>query len=177
MQCNVKLRKLLSAHKSHVRETSLFTGAVPNPVRNSQTFRFGARSKSWKVKSGSRVNVDAMLYSDCSFLVSRENDFNQGSAGWCKDQHELHDKHAETTSWTVAVGQGSEVASSSALQETICGDVDERTRTRTLPTRTTQVRSRQVGYANAHPGCPNSHDIPKGSGHGTVGRRGFCCGL
>jgi len=27
MQCNVILRKLLSAHKSHVRETSLFTGA------------------------------------------------------------------------------------------------------------------------------------------------------
>src|SRR6218665_1702666 len=27
MQCNVKLRKLLSAHKSHVRETSLFAGA------------------------------------------------------------------------------------------------------------------------------------------------------
>jgi len=40
MQCNVKLRKLLSANKSHVRETSLFTGAIPNPVRNSQTSRF-----------------------------------------------------------------------------------------------------------------------------------------
>ena len=40
MQCNVKLRKLLGAHKSHVRETSLFTGAIPNPVRNSQTPRF-----------------------------------------------------------------------------------------------------------------------------------------
>src|SRR6218665_3038244 len=37
---NVKLRKLLSANKSHVRETSLFTGAIPNPVRNSQTSRF-----------------------------------------------------------------------------------------------------------------------------------------
>src|SRR6218665_634588 len=40
MYCNVKLRKLLSAHKSCVRETSLFTGAMPNPVRNSQTSRF-----------------------------------------------------------------------------------------------------------------------------------------
>src|SRR6218665_2221298 len=38
--CNVKLRKLLSALKSHVRETSLFTGAIPNQVRNSQTSRF-----------------------------------------------------------------------------------------------------------------------------------------
>src|SRR6218665_2197932 len=37
---NVKLRKLLSADKSHVRETSLFTGAIPNPVRNSNTSRF-----------------------------------------------------------------------------------------------------------------------------------------
>ena len=34
------LRKRLSAHKSHVRETSLFTGAIPNPVRNSFSFRF-----------------------------------------------------------------------------------------------------------------------------------------
>src|SRR6218665_1112957 len=40
VKCNVKLRKLLSVHKSHVRETSLFTGAIPNPVRNSQTSRF-----------------------------------------------------------------------------------------------------------------------------------------
>src|SRR6218665_397240 len=38
--CKIKIRKLLSAHKSHVRETSLFTGAKPNPVRNSQTSRF-----------------------------------------------------------------------------------------------------------------------------------------
>ena len=27
VKCNIKLRKLLSAHKSHVRETSLLTGA------------------------------------------------------------------------------------------------------------------------------------------------------
>src|SRR6218665_3976923 len=36
----VKLRKFLSACKSHVRKTNLFTGAIPNPVRNSQTSRF-----------------------------------------------------------------------------------------------------------------------------------------
>src|SRR6218665_448230 len=40
MQCNVSLLKLLSAHKSHVRETILFTGAIPNTVRNSQISRF-----------------------------------------------------------------------------------------------------------------------------------------
>jgi len=43
MQCNVNLRKLLSAHKSHVKDTSLFTGAIPNQVRHSQISRFGAR--------------------------------------------------------------------------------------------------------------------------------------
>src|SRR6218665_1685823 len=37
---SVKLRKLLSVHKSHVREISLSTGAIPNLVRNSQTSRF-----------------------------------------------------------------------------------------------------------------------------------------
>jgi len=37
MQCNVNIRKLLSTHKSHVGETSLFIGAMPNQVRNSQT--------------------------------------------------------------------------------------------------------------------------------------------
>src|SRR6218665_1612656 len=37
MYCNVNLRKLLSGHKNHARETSLFTGATPNQVRNSQT--------------------------------------------------------------------------------------------------------------------------------------------
>src|SRR6218665_3216 len=40
MKCNVKLRKLLSTHKSHVSETSLFTGAIPYPIRNSQTSHF-----------------------------------------------------------------------------------------------------------------------------------------
>ena len=39
LQCIVNLRKLFSAHKSHVRETSLFTGAIPNQARNSQTSR------------------------------------------------------------------------------------------------------------------------------------------
>src|SRR6218665_3963411 len=40
MLCNVNFRKLFSAQKIHVRETSLFTGPIPNPVRNSQTSRF-----------------------------------------------------------------------------------------------------------------------------------------
>ena len=32
--------EILNAHKSHVRETSLFTGAILNQVHNSQSFRF-----------------------------------------------------------------------------------------------------------------------------------------
>src|SRR6218665_2382896 len=40
MYINVNLRKLLRVHKSHARKTSLFTGAIPNQVRNSQTSRF-----------------------------------------------------------------------------------------------------------------------------------------
>src|SRR6218665_3738364 len=48
--CNVNLRKLLSAHKSHVRETSLFTGATPNQVCNSQTSPFVVGSKPGRVK-------------------------------------------------------------------------------------------------------------------------------
>ena len=39
-ECNVNLWKLLSAHKSHVRETSLFTGTIPNQVCNSKASRF-----------------------------------------------------------------------------------------------------------------------------------------
>ena len=38
--CNVNPRKLLSAHKSLVRKTSLSTGAIQNEIRNSQTSRF-----------------------------------------------------------------------------------------------------------------------------------------
>src|SRR6218665_3797608 len=49
-ECNVNLLKLLSTRKSHVRETRLFIGTIPNQVRNSQTFRFGAGSKSGKIK-------------------------------------------------------------------------------------------------------------------------------
>jgi len=40
MYCNVNLRKLFSAHKNHVRETSLLTGAIPNQVRNNQASCF-----------------------------------------------------------------------------------------------------------------------------------------
>ena len=39
-KCNVNLRKLISAHKSQVTETSLFTDAMPNQIRNSQTSYF-----------------------------------------------------------------------------------------------------------------------------------------
>src|SRR6218665_2996039 len=46
--CNVNLRKLLSANKSHVREISLFIGAIPNQVRNSQTSHFVVGSKPRK---------------------------------------------------------------------------------------------------------------------------------
>src|SRR6218665_472184 len=48
--CNINLRKLPSANKSHVREISLFTGAIPNQVCNSQTSCFVVGSKPGKVK-------------------------------------------------------------------------------------------------------------------------------
>src|SRR6218665_1510262 len=50
MEWNVNIRKLLSVYKSHVREISLFTGTIPNQVRNSQTSRFIVGSKPGKVK-------------------------------------------------------------------------------------------------------------------------------
>src|SRR6218665_1775939 len=63
MQCNVGLsfRKLLSAHKRHVRETSLFTDPIVGlyQVCTSQTSRFGARSKSGKVKRR-RLNISTL---------------------------------------------------------------------------------------------------------------------
>src|SRR6218665_614784 len=40
MNCNVKVNfRELSAHKTHLRKTSLSTGAIPNQIRNSQTSR------------------------------------------------------------------------------------------------------------------------------------------
>ena len=71
-KCNVKLRKLLSAHKSHVRETSLFTGAIPNPVRNSQTSRFVARSKSGKVKPGRQRGATVAVGDDGGRVMVQE---------------------------------------------------------------------------------------------------------
>src|SRR6218665_2201158 len=47
-ECNVKLRKLLSAHKSHVRETSLFTGAEEKRGRETE----GEREKERKEEKG-----------------------------------------------------------------------------------------------------------------------------
>src|SRR6218665_2367105 len=61
-QCNVKLGKLLSTHKSHVRETSLLTGAIPNPVRNSQTSRFVSVPGQ---NPGRSSRGDSSLYIDC----------------------------------------------------------------------------------------------------------------
>jgi len=39
MQCKSSITS--QRPKSHIRETSLFTGAIPNQVRNSQTSSFG----------------------------------------------------------------------------------------------------------------------------------------
>jgi len=53
IECNGNLQKLLSAHESQLRETSLFVGAIPNPVRNSQrmmlinTYTVYTGSHSW----------------------------------------------------------------------------------------------------------------------------------
>jgi len=50
MYRNVNPWKLLSAPKSHVRETSLYIFDISNQVLNSQAFSFGVRLKSGKVK-------------------------------------------------------------------------------------------------------------------------------
>jgi len=42
----VNLQELLSAHKSHVRETSLFAGAMSNQVRNRHDFRFARKKRA-----------------------------------------------------------------------------------------------------------------------------------
>jgi len=39
-ECNIHLRKLISAQKSHIRETILFAGSILNQICNSQTSRF-----------------------------------------------------------------------------------------------------------------------------------------
>ena len=49
---NVNLRKLLSAPKSHVRVTSLFTSAIPNQIRNRQTSRFVSFRCPVKIREG-----------------------------------------------------------------------------------------------------------------------------
>ena len=70
----VNLRKFLSAHKSHVRETSLFTGAISNQVRNSQnsSVRFGARSKSGKVKPRRQHGATVAIGDDGGRVVAQE---------------------------------------------------------------------------------------------------------
>src|SRR6218665_95440 len=64
-KCNVKLRKL-SAHKSHVRETSLFTSPIGLPIVQSAiaNLRFGARSKSGKVKPGKQRGATVAVCED-----------------------------------------------------------------------------------------------------------------
>src|SRR6218665_3963198 len=61
-----------SAHKSHVRETSLFTGAIPNPVHNSQTSRFVSRSKSGKVKPGKQRSATVAVCDDGGRVMVQE---------------------------------------------------------------------------------------------------------
>src|SRR6218665_369612 len=63
--CNIMKRKsfkLLSAHKRHIRESSLFTGSISNQVHNSQASCFFSRSKLWKVKTR-RHHVELWLQS------------------------------------------------------------------------------------------------------------------
>src|SRR6218665_321552 len=77
MQCNVKLRKLLSAHKSHVRETSLFTGPIPNPVRNSQTSSF---------VSVPGQNPERSSRGDSVVLCIRLQSVMMADVSWCRSR-------------------------------------------------------------------------------------------
>jgi len=63
MLYNVNLRKLFNAHKNHVRETSLFTGAIPNQVRNSQTSRFFSVPCQSRGRSSREDRVELRLWS------------------------------------------------------------------------------------------------------------------
>src|SRR6218665_1909795 len=69
LKCNVNLRKLLRAHKSHVRETSLFTGAIPNPVRHSQTSRFVSVPGQYPERSSRGDSVLLRLQAGMLILV------------------------------------------------------------------------------------------------------------
>jgi len=69
-ECNVNLRKPLSAHKK-VRETSLFTYAVRNKVRKSQTL-VSFRSKSGKVKPSEQRWATVAIGDDDGRVVSQE---------------------------------------------------------------------------------------------------------
>jgi len=57
---NVNLRKLLSAHKSHVRKVSLFTGAIPIQIRNNQTSRLISVPGQYPRSTG--LEPEATLY-------------------------------------------------------------------------------------------------------------------
>src|SRR6218665_3558495 len=73
--CNVTLRKFLSAHKSHVRETSLFTGAIPNPVHNSQTSRFvsvpGQNPERSSLGDSVVLRLQSVMMADVSWCRNR----------------------------------------------------------------------------------------------------------
>ena len=69
--CNVTFRKLLSAHKRHVRET----GAILNPVRNSQPSRFISVPGQNTVRSSRGDSVvlqlQSVMMADVSWCRSR----------------------------------------------------------------------------------------------------------
>jgi len=60
MQC--KYPKTSQRHKSHVRETSLFTGAIPNQVRNSQTSRYVSAPGQYPGRSSRGDSVGLCLW-------------------------------------------------------------------------------------------------------------------
>jgi len=53
-------------------ETSLFTGAIPTQVHNSQTSRSGVRSKSRKVKPRRQRGATVSISDDGGRLVAQE---------------------------------------------------------------------------------------------------------
>src|SRR6218665_456701 len=66
---------LLSAHKSHVRETSLFTGAIPNPVRNIAKLLVSFRCQV-KIRKGHAGET-------CSVVLRLENVINENLRRIC----------------------------------------------------------------------------------------------
>lgn len=63
--------------------------------------------------------LDSMIFSLLSLFLVTDNDDNQRRPDRSENQHQLYDKHAETASWSVALGQRTEGSASSTLQEKI----------------------------------------------------------